>query len=369
MRIINNYNRKYNSSVENPPQDPTNKSITNTAYNSTENDSIPESNLHTMNIECKDYGPYPFVVNINEATMQNNCFRTALWTGTYLQVTLMCIPVGGEIGLEIHPDTDQFLRIEAGHGLVKMGDRKDCLYFQEKVCDDYAIMIPAGKWHNLINTGDIPIKLYSIYAPPHHPHGTVHATKEDAEAAERSHEQQQEERYCQHNDQHAEQHCGDYEEHFNNSCRPVRTAPTNRLFGADAAKADRQPSLDNMLIYAIQDEYLARARCLQAIEKFGRQRPFSNILNAVEMHINYLVTMSARYHVVLPTDNSAYYVKKSDTIKVSLQVSMQGEIENIAMYDRFLAQNLPSDVKSVFILLRKASQSHLQMFQRILSFH
>ena len=134
----------------------------------------------------KDYGPEPFVVNINEASKQNNNFRTALWTGKYLQVTLMSIPVGGEIGLEIHPDTDQFLRIEEGQGLVKMGDRKDRLYFQKKVYDDFAIMIPAGTWHNIINTGNKPIKLYSIYAPPHHPFGTVHKTKAEAEAAEKS---------------------------------------------------------------------------------------------------------------------------------------------------------------------------------------
>lgn len=134
-------------------------------------------------IQLKDYGPQPFVVNINEAAKQNNTFRTALWTGSHLQVTLMSIPVGGEIGLEIHPNVDQFIRIEDGQGIVKMGSRKDYLDFQERVSDDFAIIIPAGKWHNLINTGNKPIKLYSIYAPPQHPHGTVHVTKADAEAA------------------------------------------------------------------------------------------------------------------------------------------------------------------------------------------
>jgi mannose-6-phosphate isomerase-like protein (cupin superfamily) len=99
----------------------------------------------------------------------------------------MCIDVGEDIGLEIHPDLDQFLRIEQGQGLVMMGDRRNRLDFQEKVCDDYAIVIPAGKWHNLINTGNVPLKLYSIYAPPQHPRGTVHETKEDAQAAEEHH--------------------------------------------------------------------------------------------------------------------------------------------------------------------------------------
>jgi len=132
----------------------------------------------------RDYGPDPFVVNIEEITTQNNNFRTALWTGKHLQLTLMSIPVGGEIGLEIHPNLDQFIRIEEGQGLVQMGNKKDELDFQRKVFDDYAFIIPAGKWHNLINTGDKPIKLYSIYAPPQHPYGTIHKTQADAEAAE-----------------------------------------------------------------------------------------------------------------------------------------------------------------------------------------
>ena len=131
-----------------------------------------------------DYGPEPFVINIEEATRLNNTFRTALWTGDHLQVTLMCIPPGGDIGLEIHHDVDQFLRIEEGQGLVKMGYREDGLDFQERVRDDFAIVVPAGTWHNIINTGYRPLKLYSIYAPPQHPRGTVHETKEDAMAAE-----------------------------------------------------------------------------------------------------------------------------------------------------------------------------------------
>ncbi|WP_156943666.1 cupin domain-containing protein [Alkaliphilus transvaalensis] len=132
-------------------------------------------------IPLKDYGPEPYVVNIEEATKQNNTFRTALWTGEYLQLTLMSINVGDDIGLEIHTDHDQFIRIEEGQGIVMMGDSKDCLDFRAEVSDDYAILIPAGKWHNLINTGCNPLKLYSIYAPPEHPRGTVHETKEDAE--------------------------------------------------------------------------------------------------------------------------------------------------------------------------------------------
>jgi mannose-6-phosphate isomerase-like protein (cupin superfamily) len=136
------------------------------------------------NNDLKDYGQNPFVININEASKQNNTFRTALWTGTHLQVTLMSVGVGDDIGLEIHPDVDQFLRIEQGQGLVQMGKSKDQLNFQRQVTDDSAIMIPAGFWHNVTNTGNTPLKLYSIYAPPNHPAGTVHVTKADAEAAE-----------------------------------------------------------------------------------------------------------------------------------------------------------------------------------------
>ncbi|USK32104.1 cupin domain-containing protein [Bacillus sp. F19] len=131
-----------------------------------------------------DYGPKSFVVNINEATKQNNTYRTALWTGTHLQVTLMSLNVGEDIGLEMHPNVDQFLRIEQGQGIVQMGKSKDDLNFERNVYDDSAIMIPAGTWHNVTNTGNIPLKIYSIYAPPQHPHGTVHVTKSDAMAAE-----------------------------------------------------------------------------------------------------------------------------------------------------------------------------------------
>ncbi|RBW68334.1 cupin domain-containing protein [Bacillus taeanensis] len=132
----------------------------------------------------KDYGKEPFVVNIDEVTKRNNTYRTALWTGNNLQVTLMSINVGDDIGLEVHPTIDQFIRIEEGQALVQMGDSKDQLDFEEEAYDDYAIMIPAGKWHNVINTGNTSLKLYAIYAPPEHPFGTVHKTKADAMASE-----------------------------------------------------------------------------------------------------------------------------------------------------------------------------------------
>ncbi|MFJ5761027.1 cupin domain-containing protein [Neobacillus sp. NPDC093182] len=152
----------------------------------------PYRHWHPINevrdVELKEYGKEPFVVNIEEATKQNRTFRTALWTGTHFQLTLMSIDVGEDIGLEMHPEVDQFLRIEEGHGIVQMGNSKDELTFQERVSDDFAIIVPAGKWHNVTNTGNKPLKLYSIYAPTQHPFGTIHKTKAEAMAAEENHE-------------------------------------------------------------------------------------------------------------------------------------------------------------------------------------
>lgn len=140
--------------------------------------------MYKNRFECVDYGPDPYVVNIQSAALQNTNFRTAIWTGEHLQATLMSIPVGGEIGLEMHPNTDQFLRLDAGNGMVKMGQSPNKLNYQSNVQSGYAIFVPAGTYHNLINTGNSPIKLYSIYAPPQHPRCTVHETKAIADAAE-----------------------------------------------------------------------------------------------------------------------------------------------------------------------------------------
>ena len=129
-----------------------------------------------------DFGPEPFVVNIARATQQNPFYRRTLWTGCHLQLTLMCIPPCGEIGLEVHPDNDQFLRLEEGQGIVMMGACRERLNFQRPICQDDAIFVPAGTWHNVVNTGRTPLKLYAIYAPPHHPHGTVHRTNAESDA-------------------------------------------------------------------------------------------------------------------------------------------------------------------------------------------
>ncbi len=145
----------------------------------------PMYNIDCRSKKCpRDYGPYPFTFNISEATKANDNFRTTVWTGKHLQLTLMSIPAGGEIGLEVHYYLDQFLRIEKGCGMVLMGNDENKLDFREKVTDGYAIFVPAGIWHNLINTSNKPIKLYSIYSPPAHAPGTIHRTKEDSDYAD-----------------------------------------------------------------------------------------------------------------------------------------------------------------------------------------
>jgi mannose-6-phosphate isomerase-like protein (cupin superfamily) len=132
----------------------------------------------------EDRGPHPFVVDIEKATLANENYRATLWTGKYLQMTVMSIEPGHDIGLEVHEDHDQFLRVEEGKGRVQMGPKKDDLSFDKVVEDDWVVLVPAGSWHNITNVGDGPLKVYSLYAPPEHPHGTVHATKAEADAEE-----------------------------------------------------------------------------------------------------------------------------------------------------------------------------------------
>lgn len=134
----------------------------------------------------EDIGPAPQTFDLETATVENDTYRTVAWSGTYLQLTLMSIPVGEDIGLEAHPDTDQFLRLDQGRGRVQMGPAKDRLEFERDVEDGWAVMVPAGTWHNITNTGDEPMRLYAVYAPVHHAPGRVHATAQDAEADEQA---------------------------------------------------------------------------------------------------------------------------------------------------------------------------------------
>lgn len=123
----------------------------------------------------------PYVNNIEDETLGNDNFRKEVFTGEHLQMTVMSLLPGEDIGAEIHPTTDQFLRVEQGSGKAIIGEQ------EYDIADDFAIIIPAGMDHNVINTGEIAMKLYSIYTPTEHPKGTVHVTKADADAAEHSH--------------------------------------------------------------------------------------------------------------------------------------------------------------------------------------
>ena len=154
------------------------------SFSCSKNPQNPSTTEQEKSVLLKEFGAEPMVFNIDDYTMSNDNFRIALWTGSKLQMTLMSISVNGEIGLEQHLETDQFLRIEDGEAQVMMGDTEESLNFIQHAEKDFAIIIPAGKWHNIINTGDKPLKLYSIYAPSEHPYATVHKTFEEAEEAE-----------------------------------------------------------------------------------------------------------------------------------------------------------------------------------------
>ncbi len=114
-----------------------------------------------------------YVGNIEEATKENENFRRVLYTAKNSQLVVMSIPVGGEIGEEVH-ELDQFVRIEDGKGKAILDG------VEHNIEDDFAVVVPAGMKHNFVNTGDEPLKLYTIYSPPEHRDGVVHATKEDA---------------------------------------------------------------------------------------------------------------------------------------------------------------------------------------------
>ncbi len=140
-----------------------------------------------MNKNQRDYGLNPYVTNVERDAMKNSDFRTAIWTGEYAQMTIMCIPSCGDIGLEMHADTDQIIRVEQGCGVVMMG-KKQCEHdFEWMLNKGDVIFVPAGTWHNIINTGKCTLKVSSVYAPPKHPRGTIHHTKADAAYHEESH--------------------------------------------------------------------------------------------------------------------------------------------------------------------------------------
>jgi len=138
-------------------------------------------------VDLTDHGPQPYVLDIEATTLENPNFRSTIWTGAHLQMTVMSIPVGGDIGLEIHEENDQFLRIEQGSARVEMGPAKHEVTFTAEVGPQSVIFVPTGTWHNIINTGEEDLKVYTLYGPAHHPVGTIHPTQHDAETDPHEH--------------------------------------------------------------------------------------------------------------------------------------------------------------------------------------
>jgi mannose-6-phosphate isomerase-like protein (cupin superfamily) len=123
-----------------------------------------------------------YLTNIEKRALENSSFREVLFTGPHAQLVLMSLRPGEDIGLETHADVDQFIRVEAGQGIVVLDGNEQALE------DGSAVVIPAGTEHNVINRSRTePLKLYTIYSPPEHPDGTVHKTKAEADAYEREH--------------------------------------------------------------------------------------------------------------------------------------------------------------------------------------
>lgn len=117
-----------------------------------------------------------FVANLEDLTDKNMDFRRVLYTAKHSQLVVMSIPPSGEIGLEVHPATDQFLRIESGEGKAIIDGN------EQTFSAGWCVIVPAGSQHNIINTSDLEsLKIYTVYSPAHHRLDVVHATKEDAE--------------------------------------------------------------------------------------------------------------------------------------------------------------------------------------------
>jgi len=116
-----------------------------------------------------------YVDNIEQRTIENDDFRRVLYTGKNIQLVLMTLKPGEEIGEEVHEDRDQFFRVEEGQGEVRIDGAAS------QIEDDFAVIVPAGARHNVINTGSVPLRLYTIYGPPEHKDKRVHKTKEQAE--------------------------------------------------------------------------------------------------------------------------------------------------------------------------------------------
>lgn len=136
------------------------------------------------------------------------------------------------------------------------------------------------------------------------------------------------------------------------------------MYGANAAKADKDLVLEKMLAYSIQDEYLARQEYDIAIKAFGEEKPFTSIINSEVTHINWLRELFEKYDLPVPEDRSSEFLHTPENFRAALDGGVQAEIENIEMYDTFLSRDIPDEVKSVFTKLRDASKGHLFVLKR-----
>lgn len=126
----------------------------------------------------RDTGKGPAVLDISRSAMENSAYRLSFWTGEHLQMTLMSLEPREEIGLEMHPDVDQYLRVEEGDAIVHLGKTQLAPDSSYRLTKDWAAFIPAGIWHNVINISSQPLKLSSVYAPPQHPFASIQQEKE-----------------------------------------------------------------------------------------------------------------------------------------------------------------------------------------------
>ena len=138
---------------------------------------------------------------------------------------------------------------------------------------------------------------------------------------------------------------------------------TNNGYGALGALAAEGSSLQQVLTYAIQDEYLARSEYAGIMDEYGSMRPFSNIMLSEENHIEWLVELFGEYGFPLPIDDSEDHVVIPGDLKTAFQTGVKAEIDNIAMYEKFLSEDLSEDVRDVFERLKRASENHLRAFQ------
>ena len=143
----------------------------------------------------------------------------------------------------------------------------------------------------------------------------------------------------------------------------VAFTETDDSYGALGALAGESMSLQQMLIYAIQDEYLARSEYAAIMDEFGSMRPFSNIMLSEENHIEWLIELFDEYAFPLPIDDAVDHVVIPGDLKTAFQTGVKAEIDNIAMYEKFLSEDLPEDVRDVFGRLQRASENHLRAFQ------